>query len=51
MYTVHFSVNLKHSKQTKMLTLKVRNALNLLAETQFNIKVKDVNNQSPVFYV
>lgn len=31
------------------LTLQVRNAPNLAAEAQLNIKVKDENNQSPVF--
>jgi hypothetical protein len=32
-----------------LLTLQVRNAPDLVAEAQLNIKVKDENNKSPVF--
>jgi len=35
--------------QSYTLTLQVRNAPDLVAEAQLNIKVKDENNKSPVF--
>jgi hypothetical protein len=35
--------------QSYLLTLQVRNAPDLVAEAQLNIKVKDENNKSPVF--